>query len=56
MEDAWGIVDGYWDVAGAWRPTSTDTRDRLRAAMGVPTSEWGHNSLQTSKTIKEVLA
>jgi len=32
--DAWGIDDGYHDVAGRWHPTSEETRAALRAAMG----------------------
>jgi len=36
MHDEWGIADGYWDVAGTWRPTSDATRDRLRETMGDP--------------------
>ena len=32
--DAWGIDDGYWDVAGGWHPTSPETAAALRAAMG----------------------
>ena len=34
--DAWGIDDGYWDVAGYWHPTSPETAAALRAAMGAP--------------------
>jgi 4-alpha-glucanotransferase len=34
--DAWGIEDGYIDTRGAWRPTGTEVRARLRAAMGAP--------------------
>ena len=30
------ITDGYHDMGGAWYPTSAETRDRLRAAMGEP--------------------
>lgn len=36
MTDAWGITDGFWDVAGTWVPTSDATRELLRAAMGDP--------------------
>ena len=32
--DAWGIDDGYWDIAGAWHDTPEDTRRALRVAMG----------------------
>ncbi len=32
--DAWGIEDGYWDVAGRWHATPEETRQILRAAMG----------------------
>ncbi len=32
--DAWGIEDGYWDVAGRWHGTPESTRRVLRAAMG----------------------
>src|SRR5262249_20068630 len=32
--DAWGIEDGYVDTRGAWRPTESEARARLRAAMG----------------------
>jgi 4-alpha-glucanotransferase len=36
MTDAWGITDGYHDVAGNWHPTSPETREALRTAMGDP--------------------
>ena len=32
--DAWGIEDGYWDVAGEWHDSPEDTRRALRLAMG----------------------
>jgi 4-alpha-glucanotransferase len=32
--DAWGIADGYSDIAGAWHETSDATRRALRVAMG----------------------
>ncbi|MEY2404987.1 MAG: 4-alpha-glucanotransferase, partial [Acidimicrobiaceae bacterium] len=32
--DAWGIEDGYWDIAGRWHDTSEPTRRALRVAMG----------------------
>jgi 4-alpha-glucanotransferase len=32
--DAWGITDGYWDVAGEWHPTDEDVRAALLLAMG----------------------
>lgn len=34
--DDWGITDGYFDVGGAWHPTSEETRQRFRDAMGTP--------------------
>ena len=34
MADAWGIEDGYHDVAGQWHDTPDETRRTLRAAMG----------------------
>ncbi|MEO6123694.1 MAG: 4-alpha-glucanotransferase [Ilumatobacteraceae bacterium] len=34
--DDWGITDGYFDVGGAWHPTTGDIRHRIREAMGVP--------------------
>lgn len=34
MADAWGIDDGYWDVAGVWHDTPDGTRRALRVAMG----------------------
>jgi 4-alpha-glucanotransferase len=33
MGDAWGIDDGYHDVAGQWHETPPDTRRALRMAM-----------------------
>src|SRR3954471_4979597 len=32
--DAWGIEDGYWDIAGEWHDTPEATRRALRVAMG----------------------
>lgn len=32
--DAWGIEDGYWDIAGQWHDTPAPTRRALRVAMG----------------------
>lgn len=32
--DAWGIDDGYWDIAGGWHETAEPTRRALRVAMG----------------------
>ncbi|MEY2461624.1 MAG: 4-alpha-glucanotransferase, partial [Acidimicrobiaceae bacterium] len=32
--DAWGIEDGYWDIAGRWHDTPEPTRRALRVAMG----------------------
>lgn len=32
--DAWGIEDGYWDIAGQWHDTPDSTRRALRVAMG----------------------
>jgi 4-alpha-glucanotransferase len=32
--DPWGIADGYFEIGGAWRPTSPETRARLLDAMG----------------------
>jgi 4-alpha-glucanotransferase len=32
--DAWGISDGYWDVAGAWHRIEDDVRSALLEAMG----------------------
>ena len=32
--DAWGIEDGYWDIAGQWHDTPESTRRALRLAMG----------------------
>src|SRR5260221_1817260 len=32
--DAWGIEDGYWDIAGQWHDTPEPTRRALRLAMG----------------------
>ncbi|HEX4819414.1 MAG TPA: 4-alpha-glucanotransferase [Acidimicrobiales bacterium] len=32
--DAWGIEDGYWDIAGRWHETPEATRRALRVAMG----------------------
>ena len=32
--DAWGIEDGYWDIAGQWHETPESTRHSLRVAMG----------------------
>ena len=32
--DAWGIEDGYWDIAGDWHQTAEPTRRALRLAMG----------------------
>jgi len=32
--DAWGIDDGYWDIAGQWHPTSAATHRAIRQAMG----------------------
>ncbi|HEV3225490.1 MAG TPA: 4-alpha-glucanotransferase [Acidimicrobiales bacterium] len=32
--DAWGIEDGYWDIAGQWHDTPEPTRRALRVAMG----------------------
>ena len=34
MGDAWGIEDGYHDVAGQWHDTPDAVRRALRAAMG----------------------
>ena len=36
MDDAWGITDGYFDIAGVWHETTDRVRDRLRAVMGEP--------------------
>ncbi len=36
VTDAWGIIDGFHDVAGEWHPTSAATRDALRAVIGDP--------------------
>lgn len=32
--DPWGIDDGHWDTWGNWHPTSPDTANALRVAMG----------------------
>src|SRR3954463_1333531 len=32
--DAWGIENGYWDIAGEWHETVESTRRALRVAMG----------------------
>src|SRR3954470_5906330 len=32
--DAWGIEDGYWDIAGEWHTTPEPTRRAVRVAMG----------------------
>jgi len=32
--DAWGITDGFHDLAGQWHSTSDETRAALRATMG----------------------
>ena len=32
--DAWGISDGYWDVAGEWHPIDDEVRVALLEAMG----------------------
>ena len=32
--DAWGIEDGYWDIAGEWHETPEPTRRALRVSMG----------------------
>jgi 4-alpha-glucanotransferase len=32
--DAWGITDGFHDLAGQWHETSDETRAALRATMG----------------------
>ena len=32
--DAWGVTDGYWDVAGEWHTTDEDVRQALLEAMG----------------------
>jgi 4-alpha-glucanotransferase len=34
MADVWSITDGYFDVDGGWHPTTDDTRQALRQAMG----------------------
>jgi 4-alpha-glucanotransferase len=34
--DHLGVSDGYYDIAGAWHPTSDETRAALHAAMGEP--------------------
>src|SRR5262249_57038560 len=31
--DAWGITDGYWDVAGTWHTTDPEVRAALRQAI-----------------------
>ncbi len=36
MIDRWGIADGFHTIDGAWQPTSDETREALRAAMGEP--------------------
>ena len=32
--DAWGITDGFHDLAGQWHPTSDEARAAIRASMG----------------------
>ena len=32
--DAWGITDGFHDIAGVWHPTSDEARAAIRKAMG----------------------
>ena len=32
--DAWGVTDGYWDVAGDWHNTDDEVRRALLDAMG----------------------
>ena len=32
--DAWGVTDGYWDVAGDWHTTDDEVRRALLDAMG----------------------
>ena len=32
--DAWGVTDGYWDVAGEWHTTDEEVRRALLDAMG----------------------
>jgi 4-alpha-glucanotransferase len=32
--DAWGITDGYWDVAGEWHPMGDELRRALLEAVG----------------------
>src|SRR5688500_9319065 len=32
--DAWGITDGFHDIAGVWHDTSEETRAVLRRTMG----------------------
>jgi 4-alpha-glucanotransferase len=33
-EDAWGITDGFHDIAGEWHETSARARSAIRAGMG----------------------
>ena len=33
--DAWGVTDGYWDVAGEWHTTDDDVRAALVALPGI---------------------
>lgn len=42
--DAWGIVDGYEDTLGVWRPTPPATREALRKAMGGDAAEPSGNA------------
>ena len=36
VHDEWSISDGYFDVGGTWHPTTDETREALRNAMGAP--------------------
>jgi 4-alpha-glucanotransferase len=36
--DAWGITDGFHDLAGQWHPTTEEARAAIRSSIGEPTA------------------
>jgi 4-alpha-glucanotransferase len=36
--DAWGITDGFHDLAGQWHPTTEEAREAIRSSIGEPTA------------------
>jgi 4-alpha-glucanotransferase len=49
--DAWGITDGFHDIAGVWHSTSAESRAAIREAMGAAAA--ASPPLATARVVRE---